>query len=271
MRDNNTWLPQSGVYSEPVHLNGNSVIHFAADAAQIVLENGGETYRAQETFERIAKACGMVEADAFIVATGIIANITDKGDKSYSISKKVMRRTIHLEKVALVNGITRDLESGQLNPVQARSKIHSLGTLKNYPLWFQILAAALSASLFSKLFGGALMDSLAAFLIGALLRFLIVKMDEQGYAQFFANAAGGFIASFLSLCAAGCGFANNADFVITGVIMLLVPGVSIVNAIRDTIAADIIAGTARAVEAFVLAVAIALGTGIALQLWQVLT
>ncbi|MBL8026052.1 MAG: threonine/serine exporter family protein [Fibrobacteres bacterium] len=271
MKDNNTWLPLSGMYSEPVHLNGNSVIHFAADAAQVVLENGGETYRAQETFERIAKACGMVEADAFIVATGIIANITDKGDKSYSISKKVMRRTIHLEKVSLVNSITRDLENGSITPVEARTKIRSLSTLKNYPLWIQVIAAAVSASLFSRLFGGSFTDLPAAFIIGALLRLFIVRMDERGYAQFFYNAAGGFIASFLALCAAGSGFANNADYVITGVIMLLVPGVSIVNAIRDTIASDIIAGTARAVEAFVLAVAIALGTGIALQLWSVIS
>lgn len=49
--------------------------------------------------------------------------------------------------------------------------------------------------------------------------------------------------------------------------MLLVPGISIVNAIRDTLTGDLVAGTSRAVEAFTLAVAIALGTGLGLKLW----
>ena len=43
--------------------------------------------------------------------------------------------------------------------------------------------------------------------------------------------------------------------------MLLVPGLAITNAIRDTIAGDLVSGLTRAAEAFFIAISIAVGTG----------
>ena len=57
------------------------------------------------------------------------------------------------------------------------------------------------------------------------------------------------------------------DNIIIGGIMLLVPGLAITNAIRDTMSGDLVSGTARGVEAFLLSVAIAAGSGSMLKIW----
>jgi uncharacterized membrane protein YjjP (DUF1212 family) len=44
---------------------------------------------------------------------------------------------------------------------------------------------------------------------------------------------------------------------------------AITNAIRDTIVGDFLSGTARAVEAFLVAVAIAVGAGVVLNFWYI--
>ena len=49
--------------------------------------------------------------------------------------------------------------------------------------------------------------------------------------------------------------------------MLLVPGLAITNAIRDTIAGDYVSGVARAADAFLCAVAIAVGAGFVMYFW----
>ena len=49
--------------------------------------------------------------------------------------------------------------------------------------------------------------------------------------------------------------------------MLLVPGLAITNAVRDSIAGDLISGLARAVEALLIAVAVALGNGAGMIIW----
>ena len=55
------------------------------------------------------------------------------------------------------------------------------------------------------------------------------------------------------------------DSVIIGSLMPLVPGVAIVNAIRDIISGDFVSGTSRLTEAVLIAVALALGVGTVLQ------
>ena len=49
--------------------------------------------------------------------------------------------------------------------------------------------------------------------------------------------------------------------------MLLVPGLTITNAIRDTIAGDILSGLAKAAEAVLVAISIAVGTGAILSIF----
>ncbi len=57
------------------------------------------------------------------------------------------------------------------------------------------------------------------------------------------------------------GLAEHLDIVIISSIMLLVPGLAITNAIRDTVSGDLLSGISRTVEAFLVAVAIAIGSG----------
>ena len=51
-------------------------------------------------------------------------------------------------------------------------------------------------------------------------------------------------------------------------LMLLVPGLAITNAIRDTIAGDTLSGLARATDAFLSAISIAVGAGFVLYFWM---
>ena len=60
----------------------------------------------------------------------------------------------------------------------------------------------------------------------------------------------------------------SKDAVIIGSLMLLVPGLSITNAIRDSISGDLLSGVTRGIEACLIAVALALGAGITITFWM---
>ena len=60
------------------------------------------------------------------------------------------------------------------------------------------------------------------------------------------------------------GFTDTVSYSIIGAIMLLVPGIALTNAIRDLVAGDLLSGISRAVEAFLVGAALAIGTGFAL-------
>jgi uncharacterized membrane protein YjjP (DUF1212 family) len=60
------------------------------------------------------------------------------------------------------------------------------------------------------------------------------------------------------------------DNIIIGGIMILVPGLALTNAIRDTMSGDLVSGTARGVEAIIVTIAIVAGSGTMLKLWTLL-
>ena len=81
---------------------------------------------------------------------------------------------------------------------------------------------------------------------------------------------GGAVAALIALIATSLSLVGNMDTIIIGAIMILVPGIAITNAIRDTIAGDLVSGISRSVEALFIDIAIASGTSIVFKIWFLL-
>ena len=53
-------------------------------ASQLILENGGETYRAEETVERMCQGLGIPGVDVLALPTGLMLTLTLEEDKTIS-------------------------------------------------------------------------------------------------------------------------------------------------------------------------------------------
>lgn len=78
--------------------------------------------------------------------------------------------------------------------------------------------------------------------------------------NFFVNIISGALASLLAFLAVRFNIAPNLNEIIIGSLMPLVPGLAITNSLRDIIAGDLVAGSAKFIEAFLIAVGIAIGS-----------
>ena len=103
-------------------------------------------------------------------------------------------------------------------------------------------------------------------LAGAMVRVIVWLLERLHTNSFFINLLASFMVTFVATYAVNFGIAQNSDMIIIGTLMTLVPGVAITNAMRDIIAGDLLAGTMKAVEAMLVALALAIGTGIVLIL-----
>ena len=242
----------------------------AADAARVMLESGGETYRAEETAVAFAGALGGAEAECYATPTGVTISFVGLDGRVHSIVRRIKRRAMHLERIALVEGIARSLVAGAMGYRAAADELGRVEALKGRSLAVSSAAAAAGAGFFTLLFGGAWNDALVAAATGAIVSRLPPVMARKQMPDFFANLVAGMAATFLCLGARRLGLAGNADATVIGVLMLLVPGIAVTNAIRDTIAGDLVAGVARGADAFMSAAAISLGAGAAYQLMRLL-
>jgi uncharacterized membrane protein YjjP (DUF1212 family) len=246
------------------------VLLLAADAARILLESGGETYRAEETAVAFCSALGGEEAECFATPTGVVLSFTGLDGRVRSVVRRVRKRSMDLERVARIDSCVRALAEGGLDFEGAVRELEGIERMAGRPAYVSILAAALGTGSFALLFGGAWNDALVAAAAGALLASFTPRLARRALPDFFINLVGGAVASAVCLVAGRFGLASNADKATIGVIMLLVPGVAITNAIRDTIAGDLVAGVARMADAFMAAAAISIGAGGVHQLWRLL-
>jgi len=74
------------------------------------------------------------------------------------------------------------------------------------------------------------------------------------------------IAAAIAILAERIGLAASSDYVIIGAIMLLVPGVAFGTAMRDLLYGDLLAGTLKTLQAILLALMIAFGYMISVEL-----
>lgn len=252
-------------------LSPEDVLLFAADSARVMLESGGETYRAEDVAVAVASALGGAEAECYATPTGVTVSFVGIDGRVHTIVRRIKRRAMHLERVALVNALARDLASGKLCYASASAELDRIERLPGRGVAASSAAAGVGAAFFTLLFGGRWNDAIAAALAGALVSRFPSAMARRQIPDFFTNIVAGAVATFVCLAAWGLGLATNADAAVIGVLMLLVPGVAVTNAIRDTIAGDLVAGVARGADAFMSAAGISVGAGGAYLLWQLLS
>lgn len=243
------------------------IVQVAQEAGKIILENGGEVYRVEETITRICNAYGLKIVESFATPSVIMISVTDDHGESFTLIKRIKVRNVNLEKVNKVNELSRNIKTKSLSLDYVKKQLKNINLVARYKTKTTILSSGLISGCFTVIFGGDGNDFIVSFLIGALVRLLSLILGNIKLNDFFINIMGGGLASILALSALKIGLAKNLDEVIIGSIMLLVPGLTITNALRDTIAGDLVSGISRTIEAFFAAIAIATGSAIIFKLW----
>lgn len=244
----------------------NKVLQVASFAGKIMLQSGAETYRVEETICRICSSYGVDESDSFVTPTGLMVSITHN-DQIGSLVKRVTSRGVDLNKVDKINALSRKLQDEHMPIDKFNDELKSINNDDRYSLPLTLAVSSISAGIFAILFGGDFKDLIAATIIGLIIKIVQIKFQKLFINEFFINSICAGIAASMALLLSNFGIAAHIDKTIIGSIMLLVPGLAITNAIRDTIAGDFLAGITRAAEAFLIAISIAVGTGAVLSFW----
>jgi len=240
----------------------NKVLKIASSAGKMILENGGETYRAEDVVARVSSAYDAT-SDCFATLSGIIVSIT-KDEETVSTVIRIKSRTINLEKIHQINDIAREAKNYSYEEFAQKLKDINMCSRYSFPL--NLLAHALVAACFSVVFGGTSRDFWGTLPIGASIYLLSYSFSKYELNGIFVNTLGGATSAFLAHYFYSLGLIENIDKSIIGTLMLLVPGIALTNGIRDIIAGDYMTGMARGTEAILIAASIAVGTGAAISI-----
>lgn len=236
-------------------------LRLAVEAGHILLENGAEISRVEETMQRISAHYGVEDQSFFVLSNGIIAT-----GPHYASAKFIPIQGTQLSKVVEINQLSRDVSSARSFPLdELERRLGIIRSAPGKPWWELVLAVALGVSAFSILFGGNLFDALATFCCGLFLGGFMAFIGGR-LSHIFKNLLGGFLGGLLCILAVSVGLGDHLPNMIIGTIIALVPGVPFTNGIRDLANEDYLAGATRLLDAFLGFLCIALGVVLALLL-----
>ncbi|EOL44238.1 threonine/serine exporter family protein [Enterococcus caccae] len=235
-------------------------------AGKIMTESGSEVYRVEDTMNRIAENAGQKESVSYVTATGLFMGFRSS---NYTQLENVTERSINLEKVAIVNNLSRKFANKEISLEELNLKLTNINhEAPTYSIPLQILAAGFVSSTLMYIFGGTWNDFLATFVIGMIGFSVALFTKEWLNIKFLDDFLAAFSIGFLAYLAVRFHLAGNIDNIIIGAVMPLVPGVAITNSFRDILAGHLLSGTARATEAIFVAGSIGIGIAIVFKLFM---
>ena len=233
-------------------------LDLAYEAGSILLENGAEISRVEETMRRIASHYGVEDESFFVLSNGIMAT-----GKNYARSKFIPIKGASLDKVVAVNQLSREVAEGECALEQLEQRLKQIRAMKAKPAWEQILASAVGSAAFCIIFGGSFMDCIASFIAGMVLWVFMLFVATKQLSRIVSTVSGGLLATLLCFGMYRIGLGNHLSNIIIGAIIPLIPGVAFTNGIRDMANEDYIAGTTRLLDAMLTFFCIALGVALA--------
>ncbi len=245
-----------------------NLLILATLAGQIMLKSGAETYRVEDTIIRVCKSKRNIEfAEAFVIPTGIFISIEFEDD-FMSYIKRIKNISPDLNKIDMVNEFSRRFVSDNLNIDDSFKHLKEINKYSLYSNKTRNLFGAIACGFFALLYKGQLLDGLSSFISSFVALSVVRKFSKYRLTFFLNNVVGSMIISVLAVFSIRLGIGINLDKIIIGAIMCLVPGLSITNAVRDTMSGDYLSGLSIGLEAIFSAISIAIGVGIVLSFYS---
>lgn len=240
-------------------------------AGHMLLENGAEIFRVEETMERICHHYGVESGNEFVLSNGIFATAGDDQERFFAKVQHIPVSGTHLDKIVGINQLSREIEEGKYTVQEAIEELHRIKEAPGKRRGTLILASGVGSAAFCSLFGGNIQDTLVALMAGLLLYVYILFFSSKHLSKIVGNIGGGALVTIFCGCMYLAGLGAHPNFMIIGSIMPLIPGVPFTNAIREMADGDYISGSVRMLDALLVFLCIAIGVGFGVSILSSLT
>ncbi len=243
------------------------LLELALLAGQIMCESQAESYRVEDTMNKILSLSQAAFAVGCSFSTNLLAIIDDPKFESGAFVgvKRITSHSNNLNKIGQVTRITDYFVQGQLDIDQTYTLLYNIRSGRNlYNPNRMALGIWGMTFCFTFLFDGGPFEGLTAAINGLVLALLFLGSNRFNFGTFFTNVIQASVVTLLPHLFQMYLWPDLASgTVVIASLMPLVPGTPFTTAVRDLFHEDFIAGSSRLVEALLTAGSLALGSIIA--------
>ncbi len=243
----------------------DKIIDVGVLAGKILVESGSEMWRVEDTTKRIVNHASKNKTEAFTSLTGLLINLKNT---PYTRFMQVEKRGINMNNINVVNELSRQYTADKITLDELNQKLLALRSAKPlHSLWVQTLAAGFEGVFFMFIFTQTYdwPDFPLAFFAGACGYLVTTVIGAHVRIRFMGEFLGALTVGLCAVIGVRLHLGVNIQNIIIGAIMPPLPGIPMINAMRDIFEGNLLSGIERMMEVLIILSAIAFGVGVVLR------
>ncbi len=252
--------PHEVIQKQPLpHDELTDVIKLAMWAGQLLLQYGADTARIEETIHRIGTALGCDWLDIIILPEGIIAT-TVSGVEFRTKVRRVVRVGVNFSVLDEINHLSHLIVQGKADRFVTRTELRRISNaIHPYNRWVVVGMVGLACAALSRLIGGDFAVFLVTFFASAGAMFIRQEMIKRHLNMMIVVVTTSFVAQMLASVGLLLNLGENPRLALAASVLLLVPGVPLVNSAQDIFQGFFTTGISRAINGVLITLGIAVG------------
>ncbi|MBH5328501.1 threonine/serine exporter family protein [Eikenella sp. S3360] len=260
--------PSPDTATPPIsHEQQQEITRLCIHAALLLLQYGAESTLIDQIAFRLGRALGMDSVECALTPNAIVIT-TLCNNHCITTTRKNFDKGINMSVITVVQHIVIAAEQGLYDVHQVRALLDAVKPVK-YNRYLVVLMVGLSCASFAHLSGGDPLICGITFVASACGMWVRQMLSARQYNPAVVFAVTAFVASMVSGMALKYGWGARPEVAMASSVLLLVPGVPLINSLADILKGHVNMGMSRWAVATVLTFSTCLGIVLALSLLNV--
>jgi len=241
------------------------VISISLWGGQMLLQDGVDSARVEETIHRLGTALGCDWMDVIVQPHAIILT-TVNNHQFRTKARRIPSMGVNMDVAARITDIVYKVQNKEMDRFDVRRELVEIDQMPPvYNRWAVVVMVGLSCAAFSRLFGANLETFLVTWVAASTGMWLRQQMHRLYFNPFLIVMGTALTASLIASLAIQLFVDGMPEIALAASVLLLVPGAPLINAVEDIINGHTLTGVARGIVGTIIALSIAVG--ITLALW----
>ena len=244
------------------------VVSFCVNLSRQMIIAGANLERVHLAINIICRAYNLHDVSIFLLSTHISLSAVDENGNYASRQASIPPAGINLERLKSLNQLSYKV--AEITPA-AKVLNQMLDRACNVQSYGDILILAgriLAMSCLCFMFGGSFLDLIPVAGVTALIHYMMIIFEKTGLDRIVINILTMFIAASFATLFIYADLGSNLAVVLITVSMIVIPGIPLVNAMRNLLCGQEINGILQMLKIFVETMALGMGIYLALVVFK---
>ena len=242
----------------------DEILGFCVELARQMIISGANLERVHLAVEVVCKAYSLKDISIFFLSSYISLGAYDSEGNYSSRQASIPPAGIHLERLKSLNQLSYKVAEITPNPKTLKQMLERAMNVGEYNTLLVLAGRICAMSCLCLIFGGGVRELFPVAAVTTLMHFLMPILENSGLDRIVSNALTMCISSLAALMFVYGGFSNNLPVIIITISMIVIPGIPLVNAMRNLLCGREINGILQMLKIFIETMALGMGMYVAI-------